>query len=113
MTALGVPLWSEAHKAMKPKTAHLIILSLLCLAPTGLGAFLAWKGEQSHADISGVAVALGLALVGASVLYAGVSSALVWKFGSTTARVIGVHGSIIGISGVLFLGARLLSMVAS
>jgi hypothetical protein len=100
-------------QAMKPRTTHLIILALLCLAPTGFGAFLAWKGEQSHADISGVAVALGLALIGASVLYAGVSSALVWKFGATPARVIGVHGTIIGLSVMLFIGSRLLSMVAS
>jgi hypothetical protein len=98
---------------MKPRTAHVLTLSLLCLGPIGFGTFLTIKGEKSHSDLSGIATAAGLALIGASVLYALISSVLVWKLGTTPARVIGVHGSIIGLSGGLFLGSRLLSMVAS
>lgn len=97
---------------MKPRTAHLIILSLLCLAPAGVGTFFAIKGERSHSDLSGIAVALGLALIGASVIYAGVSSLLVWKLGTTPARVIGVHAGIFGVAMTLFVASRILYLVA-
>lgn len=96
---------------MKPRTIHLLILSVLCVAPALLGVFFVIKGEASHNEFAALGVALGLALLGASAFYALVSSVLVWKLGTIPSRVWAVHGGIIGsVLGLLML-TRLVSLV--
>ncbi|MDP1822078.1 MAG: hypothetical protein Q8L48_02515 [Archangium sp.] len=80
---------------MTPRTVHLIILAVLCSVPACFGAYLVVKGDRSHSDLSGIAVAAGLALVAASAVYAAISSLLVWKLGTTPRRVFAVHGGVV------------------
>lgn len=97
---------------MTPRTVHLIILAVLCSVPACFGAYLVVKGDRSHSDLSGIAVAMGLALVAASATYAAVSSLLVWKLGTTPRRVFAVHGGILG-TAIVFAGLpRLFWLVA-
>lgn len=96
---------------MKPRTIHLLILAVLCVAPALLGVFFVIKGEGSHNEFAAIGWALGLGLLGASGLYALVSSVLIWKLGQTPSRVWAVHGGIIGsVLGLLML-TRLVSLV--
>lgn len=97
---------------MKPRTIHLLILSVLCVAPAGLGIFFVVKGETSHNEFAALGVALGLGLLGASAFYALVSSLLVWKLGESPSRVWVVHGGIIGSVLGLLMVTRLVHLVA-
>ena len=97
---------------MKPRTIHLLILAVLLAAPSGFGVYLFVKGENSHSDLSGIAVAAGLALLAGSALYALLSSLLVWKLGTTPRRVFGVHGGLFLTAATLYGVPRLFFMVA-
>ena len=97
---------------MKPRTIHLLILCVLCVVPTCLGAALAVKASGSHSEFSAIDVAIGLGLITASVLYAAISSLLVWKLAPTPKRVFAVHGGIFCAVAAAYGLPRLYSLVA-
>lgn len=79
---------------MKPRSAHLLFLALLALPPICVGFFLALKGLSSHAEASVIVVALGAGIGCAGLVYAVVSSLLVWRLGNSAPRVVAVHGAL-------------------
>ena len=97
---------------MKPRTVHLLILSVLCVAPCCFGMYLVEKNQDSHANFAELGVMIGVGLIVASAVYVGVSSLLVWKLSSTPAQVFAVHAGIVAVLALMYFAPRLIAMGA-
>ena len=98
---------------MSPRNAHLLALGVLIVPAATFGGAMAIKADTSGSFLSGIGVLLGIGILLGCVVYALVSTLLVWRLAHSTRQAVLVHVGLVALVATATLGPPLAQLLLS
>jgi hypothetical protein len=98
---------------VRPRDAHLLALGVVTAPAAIFGATTAIESDASGSLLSAIGVVLGIGILLGCVVYALVSSLLVWRLARSARQALLVHAGLVALVGTAVLGPRLVQMLLS
>jgi len=96
---------------VRPRDAHLVALGILTVPAAVFGGAMAIKSDTSGSFLSGIGVLLGIGILLGCLVYALVSSLLVWRLAHSARQAVLVHVGLFALVGTAVFGPRLVQML--